>query len=126
MRAYISEQVIIRRQPYFVPTPGAKQLESKAGEVNNVQDQAHDASGYGWWSEDWGAAENDTEMFFAGKGKKGKGKGGKGKGQFPGNCYHCDQPGHRLSQCPVLDAEMKGKGKGKGGYGKGKGKWGLW
>ena len=80
-------------------------------------------------------------------GGKGKGKGG-GKGIFQGACnlcgewghraaecpnrnlcFHCWQPGHVISQCPVKDAEMKGQGKGgykgyvKGG-GKGKGWYG--
>ena len=66
----------------------------------------------------------DLVLYYAGKGKAGKGEGGKGRGQFECNCYHCGQPGHRLNQCPVKDAEMKGKGRGKGGY-KGKGKGGF-
>ena len=37
-------------------------------------------------------------------------------------CFHCGQNGHRLSECPVKDAELKGKGKGKFGKGNNKGK----
>ena len=74
---------------------------------------------------------------------------GKGKG-FRGQCFHCHQYGHRLSECPQKDKEMgkagggdrqswqKGKGGNKGQYGpwvnygggksvkgKGKGSW-IW
>ena len=58
--------------------------------------------------------------------KGGKGKRGKGKGGFKGNCYYCNQPGHRLNPCPQKDADMaKGKcGKGKGMH-NGKGKCGF-
>ena len=74
---------------------------------------------------------------------------GKGKG-FRGQCFHCHQYGHRLSECPQKDREMgkaggvdrqswqKGKGGNKGQYGpwlnygggksvkgKGKGSW-IW
>ena len=55
---------------------------------------------------------------------------GKGKG-FKGQCFHCGQYGHRLSECRKKDADSKGKTKGfsKGKnppqqqqqYGKGKG-----
>ena len=32
-------------------------------------------------------------------------------------CYHCHQTGHRLHECFVKDAEVKGTGKGKCGKG---------
>ena len=44
---------------------------------------------------------------------------GKGKG-FKGQCFHCGQYGHRLSECRKKDTDMmKGKGKSKG-FSKGK------
>ena len=38
VRKYISEQVVIRWEPYFVPTLGSK-LADKGGDVNNVESQ---------------------------------------------------------------------------------------
>jgi hypothetical protein len=132
VRRYVDEQVIIRRQPYFAPAPGTKNSE-KAADLHHVP-WDHTSTGWGegeWPQEQWPEAPADLELYWMGKGKGkgGKGKGGKGKGGFKGNCYYCNQPGHRLNQCPQKDADMaKGKGsKGKGGdIGKGKGGFGKW
>ena len=48
VRNYISEQVVIRREPYFVPTPGSKLAESKGVDVNNVQSQNQECSEHFW------------------------------------------------------------------------------
>ena len=64
------------------------------------------------YNEESGAAQDieDPEL----NALKGKGKG------FKGQCFHCGQYGHRLSECRKKDADMmKGKGKSKG-FSKGK------
>ena len=61
-------------------------------------------------------AESDAELMAFGKGK--------GKGtprQFNGQCYHCNQRGHRAAECPSRTSSGKGGWTGKGGgksYGK--------
>ena len=129
VRAYIAEEVVIRREPYFV---GSKKAEQRGADVNSVHRQRaqYDTSGSVWWEDEWPSAESgtmDTEAFFAGQGQNGKGKGKSGKGQkanFFWTCHHCGQFGHHFNQCPAKDHEVKGKGKGKGGKGKAKGGYG--
>ena len=78
VRDYVDEQVIIRRQPYFAPAPGAKNLD-KSGDLHHVP---WEQNWTGWeeneWSqEQWPDTSADQELIWMGK---GKGKGGKGKG----------------------------------------------
>ena len=36
-----------------------------------------------------------------------------GKGGFQGTCHYCGVYGHRITECPPKNADMKGKGKGQ-------------
>ena len=152
-KAYISEQVIIRRD--MKPTGGPVPME--VDNINVMKKQLAWLRGdEGAWPEE--PKQEDAEPVAAhdgGRGvqpedqcgacdemsamkdclselcslAKGKGKGGfGGKGKFEGNCSFCGVYGHRMNQCWKKDKEMealRAKGGGKGDQ-KGKGSWGSW
>ena len=126
VKSYVLEQVASRRDAYFPKNPSAHDdsgpTPMDVGYVASKQDEwvhGH-ATGHAQATENPAATSGGEESIYllGGKGVKGKGKG-YGKNQpFQGTCNHCGEWGHRLRDCPVKDAEMKGvreaKAKGKG------------
>ena len=97
-----------------------KKVEQDTNKTASI-DQVNQPGSDPWWSSNWDPWNYDWEDQDSWSGSdeysinavgKGKGKGkGKPKG-IEGNCWVCDQPGHRAADCP--------KGKGKRPKGKGK------
>ena len=138
VRAYITEQVTIRRDVKN-ETKGPVQMDleqmkktlaslmnegtEEKGENDEVTEECQEC--------DESAEGLLNQLFsFVKGGKGGKGFGGKGKkgggGKFEGNCHHCGKPGHMIRDCWQKDEEMAAKGKGggkgtKGFGGKGEG-----
>jgi hypothetical protein len=124
MKKYVLDQVVVRREPYFIQNTGGKKHDHGVVpmDVGNVMNQESDDENKSYEEEN-----QDSSGLNA---FKGSGKG------FAGNCHYCWKFGHRMNECHQKTADMaksKGKGfdqdkgKGKGndsgfkGYGKGNG-----
>ena len=89
----------------------------KGGGKNNYKDYNYGQGKSGstsYYMNNYNARGYQPKGF--GKGNPLGGKGPGVKGSFPGVCYYCGLPGHRLNQCEKKTRDMRaGKGGGKAG-----------
>ena len=111
-RAYIMDQVLTRRDPWFgdekkTKSGGPVPMELDALQKSQINGEHVDAMGSTLQHSNVVGAEqsDDTAELNALR-----------KGGFPGKCHHCGQFGHKISECRKKDEEVAKKG------GKGKGK----
>ena len=104
VRAYLLDQVSRRRGLGMLNPKPAPPKVSPSGVV--PMELGHLS---GETTQDDTLPDTDPELLAFGKGK------GKGKSSFSGQCYHCQQRGHRAAECPHRANLGKGNWQGKGG-----------
>ena len=114
-RAYIMDQVLTRRDPWFgdekkTKSGGPVPMELDALQKSQINGEHVDAMGSTLQHSNVVGDEqsDDTAELNALR-----------KGGFPGKCHHCGQFGHKISECRKKDEEVAKKG----GKGKGKNSW---
>ena len=111
-RAYIMDQVLTRRDPWF----GDEKKTKSGGPVPMDLDALHMSQKSGEHVDAMGSGEQPSNAVGDEQSSDTAELNGLRKGGFPGKCHHCGQFGHKISEKDEEVAKTGGKGKGKNSW----------